>query len=462
LKLKPDESDIRTAGLTGLRMQPAAAVGLALAVIAGVLAAVELLRPVHGVDSSARAAIETTIAVVALLTARVVIGILDHDRQARELLLLLGVLALFLAGFSAWAGPVIAGVRASAPFDGVRLAWELIGALVLAAAAFASPASVVRPLPGRARIAARVGVGAIAAGTVLVEIIAVQSGGSATALGHTVAVGVQLVSVAILAIAGLAFVARPSRPERGDGLLAGASLLLAAAGVQFLAVPTVSADWVTPRDGVRLTAFALLLGAVCLRNAEVQRRRAYIAVCSERERVARDLHDGLAQDLACIAAQAQRLDCQLPPEHPLMLATRDALTALRGIVADLTASTAGTSEEAVQLVARELGRRLGLQVTVRTETDVTSAVGSEHLGSRDDLIRATRGAIVAAAVSGEARSVDLILSRRTGNVVVDVSHGTDAIAELGPAGVAPPRPRVRGASRFSPEWSRRSRRPRAV
>ena len=56
----------------------------------------------------------------------------------------------------------------------------------------------------------------------------------------------------------------------------------------------------------------------------------HASIRSERERVARDLHDGLAQDLACITTQAQRLDCDLGPHHPLMLATRDALGELRG------------------------------------------------------------------------------------------------------------------------------------
>src|SRR5205085_3223532 len=105
------------------------------------------------------------------------------------------------------------------------------------------------------------------------------------------------------------------------------------------------------------------------RYAEGRRREAYAAISSERERIARDLHDGLAQDLACIAAQGQRLDSKLGPEHPLMIATRHALAASRGAIADLWASTAPNTEAALRLIADELERRFDLQVQVRIESD---------------------------------------------------------------------------------------------
>ena len=246
-----------------------------------------------------------------------------------------------------------------------------------------------------------VGLGAIAIGTCVAQVIVAHAAtgpakaATAGAAAHSVTVGVQIAAAVILAVAGLAFVARSWRAERGTELLAGASLLLGAAGVQFVRVPTVPADWVTQREGARLVAFALLLAGVCLRYVKVQRRHAYAAICSERERIARDLHDGLAQDLVCITMQAQRLDCHLGPEHPVMLATRGALAELRGMIADLTTSTAPSSEAAVRMIARELGRRLDVEVHMRPDADAASAVDRGlDFGPRDDLIRAAREAIV--------------------------------------------------------------------
>jgi signal transduction histidine kinase len=178
--------------------------------------------------------------------------------------------------------------------------------------------------------------------------------------------------------------------------------------------------------------------------------------------VARDLHDRLAQDLACITTQAQRLDCRLDPEHPLMLATRGALTELRAMIADLTASAAPTSEEAVRLLAHDLGRRLDLEVNVRIEADDPLRDDrSLELGSREDLIRTTREAIVTAAARGEDGSVDVALSRRDGRVVVRVSRGPEDGPQP-PVGVAARSRRGRGMPRPSVEWPRRGPRRRPV
>src|SRR6185437_8177621 len=111
----------------------------------------------------------------------------------------------------------------------------------------------------------------------------------------------------------------------GSRMLAGASILLAGANLQYVVLRTSNPAWITPREGLRLGAWALLLGYACMRHVGCRSRDRYAAICSERERLARDLHDGLAQDLACIAVQAQRLDCALEPEHPLMLAVRQAV-----------------------------------------------------------------------------------------------------------------------------------------
>jgi signal transduction histidine kinase len=275
-----------------------------------------------------------------------------------------------------------------------------------------------------------VGVAAILAAMVVVEILAGSA--PATWTAGTVGVGVDLLSTIALVVAALAFVARPSRTDRGTELLAGACLLLAAADMQFVTMPVVPAGWVTPREGARVLAFALVLGGAFLRHRHVQRHRVYAAICSERERAARDLHDGLAQDLACITTAAQRLDCDLQPGHPLTLATRDALAEVRGMIADLTASTAATSEEAARMVARDVGRRLELDVDVR-----------------------------AAADRAPARQVDVALGRPAGHAVVRVSSGADRASD-GPAGEAKRKWRARSVSRLSAECSRRARRLRPI
>jgi signal transduction histidine kinase len=466
--LAADIFDVGAPERAEARTQPIAFRALVIGVVTGILVALEVLRPVHGIDPGARAAVETAIAVGAVLTSRLLIEIFDRTRQLRELLLALGVLALSLADFSYWFGPMVAGVRDPASGGAVRLGCELIGALALAAAAFAPPTPIVQPFRGVAKAGAVLGLSVIAVGTLLASVIAAHPATgpappAASAAAPSVALGVQIASAVILAGAGFAFVARSWRAERGTDLLAAASLLLAVAGVELVTVPTVPADWVTPGEGARLAAFALLLGGACLRYAKVQRRHACTVLCSERERIARDLHDGLAQDLACITTQAQRLDCGLGPEDPLMLATRDALAELRAMIVDLTASNAPTSEAAVSLIAHELGRRFDVQVKVRSDAGSARAVeNGPDLTPRDDLIRAAREAILEAALRGDARRVDVSLLTRAGALVVRVSGDGSAPPPTRPVGLALGSSRARGMSRLSWERPRRAKLRRPV
>lgn len=460
-----DHLDIGMPARAEASTQAIAPSALAIAIVSGILIALELLRPVHGVDAAARAALETAIAVSAILTARLLMETFDRSRQLRELLLLVGVLALSVADVGSWAGSALTAVRSLESDGAVRLGLEMIGALAFAAAALMPPTVIAERRRGVAKVVVLLGVGLAVVGTVFAQVIAVHgdasaaNAGTASAAGHPVAIGIHAASAGILAVAALGFVAGSWRAESGTGLLAGASLLLAAAGLQFLAIPTIASDWVTPRDGVRLAAYAFLLGGAYLRYARLRRREADTAICSERERIARDLHDGMAQDLACIAAQAQRLDCRLDPEHPLVLANRHALAELRGMIADLTASTAPTCEAALRLIAAELGHRFDVQVNVRIEADSALSLDNRlELAQRDDLIRIARKAIVNAAVHGSTRHIDVALLRRAGTLVVRVSGDGHGIPNRRPAGRWLRSMRARGVSRLSAERTPPARR----
>jgi signal transduction histidine kinase len=131
------------------------------------------------------------------------------------------------------------------------------------------------------------------------------------------------------------------------------------------------------------------------------------ALTEERQRLARALHDGLAQDLAFIALYVEELDPELGPQHPLAIAARRALDASRGLMADLAARSAPTTGAALALVADELAGRFGVQVDV----SVTGLTGGADLASpeREEIVMIAREAIVNAITHGHAQRINVTL-----------------------------------------------------
>ena len=420
-----------------LGLQGGALWATAIAIVCALAAVLGPLDPVHVVNGGARATLEATLCLSALLSAALLVAHYGQTRRLMDLLLLSAVLAVLAADFVSRSGPALAGDVSLEPFGGAALVWDLIAAMLLAAAAFA-PVKVVRGLP-RGTVALAV-VGCLATvilGGLLLDVDGpsgtaevVERGGIAVAAHHPVAAAVTIITTFLLVVAGLAFVRGHRHARLEDRLLAGAAFLLAGAVFQYLAMPVVTTDWVTPRDGLRLAAYLLVVASAFTRYMRTRDDQARAALTSERERIARDLHDGLAQDLACIAAQSQRLDLKLGPDHPLIVAARHALAASRGAITDLCASTASSTEAALRLVASELEHRYGLQVRVRIESGAGLDGNREVEPSyREDLVRIAREAIVNAAVHGRARHVEVVLRRQEHDLLLRVTDDGRGISD---------------------------------
>jgi signal transduction histidine kinase len=166
-------------------------------------------------------------------------------------------------------------------------------------------------------------------------------------------------------------------------------------------------------------------------STKARKAQAYAALGAERERIARDLHDGLAQDLVYITSQGQRLGLELGADHPVMVAARRALAGVRGAIADLTASEAPSAEAALRTIASELGRRFGLQVDVVVHAEGRSAASDDAAREeREHLVRIAREAIVNAALHGSARHVEVLFERRGGNVRMRISDDGCGVADV--------------------------------
>jgi signal transduction histidine kinase len=145
---------------------------------------------------------------------------------------------------------------------------------------------------------------------------------------------------------------------------------------------------------------------------------ARAALFAERERIARDLHDGLAQDLAFIAAHSRQLASELGDEHPLTIATKRALAASRGAIVDLAASDEPSTVDALRAVGMELESRYDVAVTVSIDAGAARELERDE---REQIVRIAREAIVNAIRHGAATRVDVELGSHDSGLLLRVT-----------------------------------------
>ncbi|HWH30804.1 MAG TPA: ATP-binding protein, partial [Mycobacteriales bacterium] len=126
--------------------------------------------------------------------------------------------------------------------------------------------------------------------------------------GHPVVLVVQALGGALYALAAVVFTRQAARED--DELLRwfGAGCVLAsAARVHYFLFPSLYSEYVYTGDALRLGFYLLLLVGAAREIRSFWEARARAAVLEDRRRLARDLHDGLAQELTYIYAQTRHL-----------------------------------------------------------------------------------------------------------------------------------------------------------
>ena len=161
---------------------------------------------------------------------------------------------------------------------------------------------------------------------------------------------------------------------------------------------------------------ALLVGGI--RDFEYAHRRdAEDAVRDERRRLARELHDGLAQELAYITTESRRFAGHPGAEH-LAEAAERALEESRAAILALTRPVDEPIERSIAVAAQSIGARAGIDVTVavRPGLDVPADV-------RQALLRILREAMGNAARHGRAGTVRVSLDGPTPLVMAIADDG---------------------------------------
>ena len=328
--------------------------------------------------------LETIVTLAAALVALLVYGRYRRSGGLSELLLvyamaLLSLTALFLVTLPA----LVAEESGRAASSWAALVVRSVAGLLVAAASLV-PAQrvhrVARPWREVAVVAAAVVVLAIVVlvlasqwpDTVAVTVRAEDSGRPSWDT-HPAVLVAQLVNLACLSVAAVAFTRRAV--ASGDDLLGwvGAACALAAwAWVDYLMFPSLYTDWVYAGDLLRLGFYLLLLVGAVREIRAYWEGQAELAVAGERQRLARDLHDGVVQELGWIKSAV----AQGAPADAVGAAADRALAEARRALTTLTESSDEPLAVVVGRVASEVGDRYDVPMRLALDESIEVHVGA--------------------------------------------------------------------------------------
>lgn len=409
----------------------------ALAAAYAVLTALADPRRFVADSPGANLVVQTTAALVAVLVAVIALGRFHQRRQYADLLLVLALAQLAVGNLLFTVLPLAQGLPVSGRTVGAGTATRLTGALLLAAAAHVRPRAVDAPrrthtdaLAVAAATALLVGVGYLAAR------LFTPDGAGAVDPAHRLwdsAPWLALLSAAVAVASGVAAVgfARGHGRNPADELLAWLAVAtIAQAGSHAVTAVTfleTYSRYVSMAELLRLAAYLLLLGGVLREVRGAWRDHAAAAVADERGRIARDLHDGLAQELAYVVTRTRRLARRLGDDDlwDVCSAAERALDESRRAIAALSHDDDDPLPVALAHTAQEVGDRLGTAVTL--ELDDVEVPGA----TKEALLRIAREAITNAARHGAATRVHVRLFAGGTEVhlrVSDNGRGFDAAA----------------------------------
>ena len=222
----------------------------------------------------------------------------------------------------------------------------------------------------------------------------------------------QLGAAALFMVAAIGFTRRGQRT--GDDFmkwLAPSAALAAFARLNYSLFPSLYTQWVYVGDALRLGSFLLLLGGAMREIDRYQRNMADAAAADERRRIARELHDGLAQELAFLAAQGRALS-RRPDSVEIKYvaaAAERALDESRRAIALLTHPPDEPLDLALVQTVEELVSRAGsrAQFDVEREIEVSGQ-------TREALLRIVREAVTNAQRHGRAGLIIVELENTNG------------------------------------------------
>lgn len=383
-----------------------------------------------GVDFAYRSramhvAIETAATLIGLLAAHLVYGRFKRSASRRDLLLVGALLVFAATNLSFSSVPSLFGGPPGTFETWSPVFGRLVGAAAFAAAALL-PAGRVSDTRREVRLVL-LGCGASLLAIAVVVVLSAgdlpkgidpgispEGSGQPRIVGNPVILAIQIAAMLLFAVAAMGFAQRALRI--GDELMAwfaAGACLAAFAALNYFLFPSLYSDWVYTGDFLRLGFYLFLLVGSLREIGSYQRELATAVTLDERRRMARELHDGLAQDLAYISTEARRLATgsanatRATPQtlERLSAMAERALDESRDAIAALARPLEEPLNITLAVAAEEVAGRVGATVTLRSPDDVS--VPPE---TRNAVISVVREATRNATHHGEATALELTLS----------------------------------------------------
>jgi signal transduction histidine kinase len=395
--------------------------GLVVLVTAGVLPVVARI-PLADRGPTSHAAAETAAGLISLLVAYLFLGRLRPTPTLDAVCLTCAMIAFGVANLGAAAAAIDSRTRSLAFGMWAPTCGRVIGSVALVAAAFLPSRPVRSDRTPRRLLALTVGALMLVGAYVwrfpqtLPGSVGSSLADSVVAVGERASVlrPTELFLSAAFAAAAVAFARRwVAVHDEFIAWLAAACTLSAMSRFSGFLHPTVYADRLYASDVLRLFASAILLIGAARVVRTTAHAQAETARLEERRRIARDVHDGLAQELLFISKRARRSD-------PGAL-TEIASAAERGLL-DSRLAIATLSQPRTEPLGRSLAR-LVEHIAHRTDAAVRVVVDEDadvRPQVRDAVLRIAGEAVTNAALHAHP-SVILVELHRDDRVRLRIS-----------------------------------------
>ncbi|MGS0684530.1 sensor histidine kinase [Nakamurella sp. GG22] len=385
-------------------------------------------------NTAAHLALETMIGGIALLVALLFYGRFRRRHDVQDLLTSQGLVLLAAAALTTtWL--LLSPESAS---TGKLYVWLPLGLRVTGASFLAAGALVVesRRVPERWRRWSLVPPVAISVLLVLVlgsfaaelpvGLDPEMSPGSAAdqlLTGHPVLIVAQGYLTLCFSTAAIAFSRQGGRRQEELLFWLGPACAVSAlACLNYLLFPSIHSEWLYTGDFLRTAFYLLLLLGAVREISHYWASQAELAVMDDRRRLARELHDGVVQEVSYIKSEMRPFGRLDGPRSTRILGACDrALDEARQAIEAMGTSSAEPLGFTVHRAVRQVAERYDVAVEMDLDDTITATQDQRH-----SLLRIVREAVSNAARHGGAKKIRVRLAQDLpdGRRIVITDNGT--------------------------------------